>query len=139
MPEFSAETAEAEAVHRLKFHSQSPCPEAWWEMFKEAKSMKALVAAFIEGAQWRDTVLQERLTKMIKIKAPKSRVSLAQAYDIHLFSCNACNLAFTDSFQSKKAMRAAFIHNRDVHGKTCPRSSLHPKSGGDCWLCQESQ
>jgi hypothetical protein len=50
--------AETEAIRRMKCHSKSPDPEAWWEYFKETRKVKAIIAAFVEGAKWQNTRVQ---------------------------------------------------------------------------------
>lgn len=69
--------------------------------------------------------------------ATKGRKSKARAYSLNLYSCDTCSLDCVDSCPTMQdAQRAAFAHNRDVHGATCPRSALHAKGGGGCWLCE---
>ena len=66
----------------------------------------------------------------------KGRMKKAKAYSIHLFSCDECDFDSATSYPTiESAKRAAFAHNREVHGERCPRSPMHSKSGGDCWLC----
>ena len=67
----------------------------------------------------------------------KGRKIKARAYSLNLYSCNTCSFDCADSYPTMAdAQRAAFVHNRDVHGATCPRSAMHPKYGGGCWLCE---
>jgi len=70
----------------------------------------------------------------------KGRKAKARAYALNLYSCNACDFDSGEAYPSlKEAQRAAFAHNRDVHGASCPRYMLHPKHGGGCWLCEQNE